>query len=188
MYIMKTYGFWALQVSILLVVLVLSMATYGASENTGDTAVLAATDEPAVLHADSGAPDPLQVHDVVNQERGHSSAVELAISERLSEVASARALDMKQEGYYAHEHPRKGTTFVDSLASAEYTHAFACENLNLTFSSNAHATVYDWMNSPAHKACLLHEGITHAGYASVALTVGVGQPTPYIVVAVYATE
>lgn len=187
---MKLYGFWAFQIGVLLIVLALSAVSFRVVETsrTLQTEVLAARDETVVLLQDDNAPDPLHVHKIVNEHRKQTLQKELIISQRLAEAAKRRAIDMQQARYYAHESPINNTTFVDTLRSLNYAYAFACENLNLTFSSNAYATVDDWMSSPAHKNCLMHESISSVGYASISLPTSDDQPIAYVVVAIYATE
>lgn len=189
---MKVFGFWLLQCSLLLVVILLSLASYELVEWPSDrsqdpTAVLAAVDQPVDFFSESDAPDPLLVHSIINEQRSESSHITLATHQKLALAAQQRALDMQRDGYYAHVNPATGGTFVDSLQEVDFTHSYACENLNLTFSDDPWATVEDWLQSPSHKACLMSDDVRYAGYASVPLRVP-GQQDAYIVVAVYANE
>lgn len=187
---MKAFGFWLLQCSLLFAVILLSLISYVIVEWPNDisqdrTAVLAAVDQPVDFFSQSDAPDPLLIHSIINEQRSESSHIRLATHQKLALVAQQRALDMQQDAYYAHINPATGGTFVDSLQDVDFTYSYACENLNLTFSDDARATVEDWLQSPSHKACLMSDDVRYAGYASVPLRVP-GQQDSYIVVAVYA--
>ena len=137
---------------------------------------------------DSTVPSVDEVFDKVNLERAKNGLEPLVKNSVLTEVALARARDMKSQNYYAHA-DKDGLYFYDMLVKQNYDIGFACENLDMSFSNKTSSYVADWMNSrKGHKECLLDSKITYAGYAL--FTYGDSEDssdeTAYLVVAVHA--
>lgn len=135
------------------------------------------------------APNPNQIFALVNAERMNAGLPELKPSRILAEVAELRAADMQRNSYYAHESP-EGLYYYDLLTGSDYGNNYSCENLDLRFDTNAGRYVSDWLNSPAHKKCLLSTDSSRAGYAAikVAPTAQSEDIPAYIVVAIHAAE
>lgn len=128
------------------------------------------------------------VFDKVNAQRAKNGLDPLVKNSVLTEVALERARDMNTNSYYAHE-DSKGLFFYDLIEQKNYPTGFACENLDMSFSSSTSSYVADWMNSRnGHRECLLDSKVTDAGYALVAYgdSTKPGDEKAYLVVAIHA--
>jgi len=162
------------------------------------------TSSPEVLSSDSRArvlsafaepsietptiPDVDDVFNKVNAKRVQANLNPLVRNSVLTELANERARDMSANEYYSHINGQ-GLYFYDLLKSKNYSVGFACENLDLSYSSSEASYVADWMNSNAgHRECLLNEKITDAGYALVSYIPNsrTSDEQAYLVVAIHA--
>lgn len=110
-----------------------------------------------------------EVFDKVNAQRVKNGVEPLIKNSVLTEIAQARARDMNAQNYYAHEN-KNGLYFYDLIKQKNYSVGFACENLDMSFSTSTSSYVADWMNSrDGHRECLIDNRITDAGYALVAI-------------------
>lgn len=91
-----------------------------------------------------------EVHRFVNEERKKAGLTELTYMPTLETSACAKANDMIQKNYWAHNAP-DGTEPWYFFQKAGVYYNKAGENLAYGF-SNSMAVVGGWMNSPAHKA------------------------------------
>jgi uncharacterized protein YkwD len=96
----------------------------------------------------------------VNQYRRENKYPELAWDEALAVFTQNRSLDMAKRNYYSHFDPVTGASFVNSAGRTP-----ACENLYVNKGGAAQSAVSGWINSPAHRTCILRD------YAKV---IGVG--------------
>lgn len=116
--------------------------------------------------SDASALDPHIIYDIVNQERTRRGLNPLAPHDALAELAERRVIEMRAEGYYAHENPATGLTYAELLRGEDYAYRLACENLNLVFHTDAEKTVQSWLTSPdGHRECLLHPDVAYVGFA-----------------------
>lgn len=189
---MKTSGFWAFQLVVLVGVVVsfftllysLDTSTAAPSEPSGE--VLADSDE-VFFQSEGDVVPALEVFEQINEQRDLADTESIVPSAVLAEEAKRRAAEMQRDGFYAHEHPETGMMFSDSLKQSGVTYGYACENLNLSFSTQAHLTVRDWLQSDAgHRECLLDEQVTHIGVATIDFPLSDDQ-SAYITVAIQAS-
>lgn len=136
-----------------------------------------------------GLPDPNAVFSKVNILRKASGLTPLSRDDRLTQLAEERALDMTQNKYYAHKGP-DGQFFDAKFRQSGYDFDYACENLDLEFTTTPDTFVQSWLTSKAgHRECLLNNRVTSAGYAVALINPGAGEDFPcYIIVAVHSTE
>ena len=106
-----------------------------------------------------------QVLELVNQYRAQYGLSALTLSSELSNVAQAKAQDMKDNNYFAHESPTYGTPF-EMMQSFGVTYRTAGENIAMGYSSPA-AVVEGWMNSEGHRANILNSSFTQMGLGYV---------------------
>jgi len=124
--------------------------------------------------------------DLVNQTRSANGASGLIRSPELDAIAEARALDMKSRVYYAHKSP-DGRYFNNLMDEKNLPYTFACENLNINESTDPDYFVKSWLNSPAHKDCMLKNSHVKAGYAVVDVPIKTNTSDHYsVIVAIYS--
>jgi uncharacterized protein YkwD len=118
-----------------------------------------------------------------NEERSAVGQHTLALNDKLSRAAQAKANDMAAKDYWSHTTPDGQEPWV-FVVNAGYEYKKAGENLAYGFRSSE-ATISGWMNSPSHKDNLLDSSYTEAGfgYANSSNYQGKGEVT--IVVAMY---
>ena len=76
----------------------------------------------------------------------------------LSSLAEKRTADMVERSYYSHQSP-DGLYFYDYAEIAGYS----CENLHLHPSTDIDQTLQQWLDSPAHRSCLLDPRLSRGG-------------------------
>jgi uncharacterized protein YkwD len=97
---------------------------------------------------------------LVNEERAKKGLAPLAADPELTQVARAHSKDMFARGYFAHISP-EGKTPFKRMDEANVKYTTAGENLALAHSlSIAHNGL---MNSPGHRANILHAGYGRVG-------------------------
>lgn len=101
--------------------------------------------------------------DYTNQNRLGSGLPKLSDNSELDKAAKAKADNMFQEDYWAHNSP-DGKTPWYFITSAGYNYVYAGENLARGFSS-AKEVVDAWMASPDHRANILSPNYRDAGFA-----------------------
>lgn len=125
-----------------------------------------------------------------NKERGTPNLPALRLDPTLTKQAQARADDMANRGYYAHQNP-EGLYYYDQLALTKFSHAYSCENLALDSSRSSQTYLNQWLNSTdGHKECLLNPSTTFVGYGVAKLSFGT-QTTDddsFVVVAIQASQ
>lgn len=102
----------------------------------------------------------------VNQARAKDGLSELAVSEKLTEVAEAKVNDMVAHNYFAHT-SSAGLTPWHWFELVGYDYKYAGENLAINFTT-AEAQQAAWMNSPTHKKNILNINYSEIGVAVAA--------------------
>jgi len=122
--------------------------------------------------------------DATNTQRVEASKADLQLNSQLSRAAQAKAEDMAARDYWSHTAP-DGQQPWSFITDSGYKYQIAGENLAYGF-VNSTDTVRGWMNSPEHRANLLHNSYRDVGFgvAHVSNYQGKGETT--IVVAMYA--
>ena len=82
----------------------------------------------------------------------------------LDQAAQAKLADMFARQYFAHESPT-GVGPGEVIQSAGFAYLTVGENLALGDFDNDEDLVQAWMNSPGHRANILHQTFTHIGVA-----------------------
>lgn len=118
-----------------------------------------------------------------NQARTQAGLSELTLNEKLNAAAYAKAKDMFEKNYWAHDSPT-GVKPWKWLADADYNYDFAGENLAKNY-INSRATLDAWLASSTHRANVLGKDYTDVGFAVVEDTLN-GKDTT-VVVAFYAS-
>jgi len=116
-----------------------------------------------------------------NQQRSTAGLPSVSANDQLSRAAFMKAEDMFKHQYWAHTSP-SGITPWQWFGKAGYNYVYAGENLAKDFGS-AGAVMTAWMGSPAHRANILSDHYTQAGFAVVDGTLN-GSPA-VLVVALY---
>ncbi len=113
--------------------------------------------------------DEQQMVDLVNAERVERGLNPLKVDMRLVKLARTKARDMIVNNYFDHQSPTLGSPF-DQMRAVGIDYAHAGENLAESSTvERAHAGL---MNSPGHRANILHDRYTHIG-------IGVVDGAPY---------
>lgn len=119
-----------------------------------------------------------KLYQLTNEQRQKNNLPPLSYNEKLSLAAAKKAQDMFTKNYWAHYAP-DGTTPWDFILNSGYQYEYAGENLakNFLFSNGV---VEAWMNSPTHRANILHKDYTEVGFAVVNGSLN-GEPTTLVV-------
>lgn len=102
--------------------------------------------------------------DLTNQDRLAYQAGTLTVNETLVSAAQAKANDMVQKQYFAHDSP-EGLDSWHWFEKEGYEFLYAGENLAVNFTDSAQVESA-WMNSPSHRANLLNDNFTEIGIAT----------------------
>lgn len=86
--------------------------------------------------------------------------------EKLNAAALAKAKDILEKQYFAHESPT-GVGASDLMAQAGYEYVIIGENLALGNFDSDQDVVSGWMNSPGHRANILNSKFTEIGVGAV---------------------
>ncbi len=116
--------------------------------------------------------------DLTNTDRAAYNLGTLAVNDKLTAAAQAKANDMAAKSYFAHTSPEG----IDSwywFKQAQYDFQHAGENLAVDFSDSADVE-RAWMNSPTHRDNILNGKYTEVGIAT-ALGTYKGNPTTFVV-------
>jgi uncharacterized protein YkwD len=125
---------------------------------------------------------------LVNQERTKRGLKPLKLNRRLSKAALRHAKDMVRKQYFAHD-SLSGLDFVDRIRKAGYfgKRSFPSLGEDLAYGSGElgtpRAIVQGWMESPGHRANILHKKFREAG-----IGVAIGDPGAGAEGATYALE
>jgi uncharacterized protein YkwD len=105
------------------------------------------------------------LYSLVNARRSTAGLSAYRWNDSLSSSAYAKAKDMCKKHYWAHTSP-DGLTPWTFIKASGYSYVNAGENLAADFSTDT-GVVKGWMNSPAHRANLLHGKFKEIGIASM---------------------
>ena len=112
------------------------------------------------FHADGLTPDERAVLELTNLERERAGLPALTADPRLCHAARQHTANMARHNVISHT--LAGTTFVDRLQLAGYTHTAAGENCAQGQATPA-AAVASWMLSPGHRSNILNPRYTEIG-------------------------
>lgn len=113
-----------------------------------------------------------------NEKRAENGLPSLSVSPELESAASAKAQDMFDKDYWAHNSP-DGTTPWYFIKNAGYNYVYAGENLAKGF-TDSHDVVNAWMASESHRENLLSANFKDVGFAVKAGRLG-GEDTFLVV-------
>lgn len=99
-----------------------------------------------------------------NDEREKNGLAKLELNAKLSSAAQVKIKDMFANQYFAHESP-EGKGPADLAMGAEYAYLMVGENLAVGNFGNDPKLVQAWMDSPGHRANILHKRFTEIGIA-----------------------
>lgn len=100
-----------------------------------------------------------------NLQREQNGLPPLLQQSQLDQAARLKLDDMFQKQYFAHESPT-GEGPGEVVAKAGFAYLTVGENLALGDFANDEDLVNGWMNSPGHRANILHQTFTHIGVAA----------------------
>lgn len=113
-----------------------------------------------------------------NARRKSQGLTPLTLNAKLSQAAAAKAQDMINKNYWAHNSP-SGSTPWDFILGAGYKYTVAGENLAKNFSTSQ-AVVDAWMQSPTHRENIVKSSYKEIGFAVVNGTLN-GEETTLVV-------
>ncbi|OHA04608.1 MAG: hypothetical protein A3B29_04465 [Candidatus Sungbacteria bacterium RIFCSPLOWO2_01_FULL_51_34] len=99
-----------------------------------------------------------------NEEQEHRGLVSLREVVALNALAETKARDMFRRGYFEHVSPTGEN--IGDLAVGRYEYVAIGENLALGNYRDDRDVVGAWMNSPGHRANILHAAFTEIGVAA----------------------
>lgn len=102
---------------------------------------------------------------LTNLARAQNGLPSLKINQELSSAAYAKAMDMFNKNYWAHNAP-DGTPPWVFISNAGYSYVFAGENLARDF-TNSEGVIEAWIASPSHYENLLRKEYQEIGFAIV---------------------
>lgn len=108
--------------------------------------------------------DEKSILDLVNAERSKNGLAGLTPDAKAMNSARAKAADMVNKNYFAHESPTYGSPF-DMMKEFGVTYKTAGENL--AGNSDNKAAVNAWMNSPGHRKNILNGSFNYTGIGVV---------------------
>ncbi len=100
---------------------------------------------------------------LTNKERQNIGVGSLVINDKLSQAASAKAQDMFEYNYWAHNSPTGKTPWV-FIRNSGYRYVYAGENLARGF-TRAEDAIKAWMESPDHRSNMLSSNYKDVGFA-----------------------
>lgn len=102
--------------------------------------------------------------DLANKDRSAEDLGNLTINPLLVAAAQAKADDMAEKGYFAHNSPEGKTSWV-WFKEVGYSFTYAGENLAVNF-SDSEDVERAWMDSPTHRANIMNGKFTEIGIAT----------------------
>lgn len=108
------------------------------------------------------ASDEVELLRMVNQERQAVGLAPLTLDQDLVHLARAKAWDIIDNNYFAHESPTYGSVW-DMMRRANIPFVYAGENL--ARAGNVWVVHYRLMNSSGHRRNILRDRYTHVGIA-----------------------
>ncbi len=108
----------------------------------------------------------LEVIQLVNEAREKEGLHPLKLNDRLMVVAEAKSQDMVDENYFSHTSPVYGG-MRDLFKAFDVNYRWAGENI-ATGQRTSESVVKAWMDSPGHRANILHPDFNQMGVGAVA--------------------
>jgi uncharacterized protein YkwD len=99
-----------------------------------------------------------------NKQREQNGLTELRVNEKLNAAAEAKLRDMFAQQYFEHNSPQ-GVTPADLIKQFSYAYVVVGENLALGNFKDDQVLVQAWMDSPGHRANILHHRFQEIGVA-----------------------
>lgn len=99
---------------------------------------------------------------LVNAERAKVGAKALALDETLNKVATVKAKDMAENGYFSHESPTYGSPFEMMRSFGVTQYRTAGENI-AAGQRSPEEVMESWMNSSGHRANILNTSYNKLG-------------------------
>lgn len=106
-----------------------------------------------------------EVLELVNKERAKVGAKALTLSDSLTNIATIKAQDMADKGYFDHTSPTYGSPF-DMLKRFGVQYSSAGENI-AAGQKDANEVMNSWMNSSGHRANILKADYEQIGIGYV---------------------
>ena len=106
-----------------------------------------------------------QVLNLVNQERAKQNLPALTLNQKLTNVATIKAKDMRDNKYFDHQSPTYGSPF-DMMKKFGVSYSYAGENI-AAGQKTASDVMNSWMNSSGHRANILNKNYTQIGIGYV---------------------
>jgi hypothetical protein len=103
---------------------------------------------------------------LINQERTNRNLSSLFTNQALLTAASEKSQDMLARGYFAHIDPDGNYVWPKIIAAGYTPYKILGENLAIDFST-AEGMIQAWLNSPTHRANLLHPDFVDQGLNAV---------------------
>lgn len=103
--------------------------------------------------------------EATNAQRALNGLIPLHSNEKLNKAAEVKLNDMFNGQYFEHNSP-DGKTPADVIKGANYEYIVVGENLALGNFKNDELLVEAWMNSPGHRANILHTKFQEIGVAA----------------------
>lgn len=100
-----------------------------------------------------------------NRQRAQEQLVPLRSNAALASAAMAKVEDMFAQQYFEHVAP-DGTDVADLIKATGYAYIVVGENLALGGYENDADLVQAWMDSPGHRANIMHDRFTEIGVAA----------------------
>lgn len=133
-----------------------------ASNGANDSSNLASHDNATGADHLESSEQAQAVLQLVNEERAKVGLKPLQLDGDLCKVATVKAKDMADNGYFSHDSPTYGTPFEMMRSFGVNDYRSAGENIAAGQKSAADV-MHSWMNSSGHKANILSESYTHIG-------------------------
>jgi len=99
---------------------------------------------------------------LTNKARSEAGVPDLKFAFQLGQSAQAYAEDLATQDFFAHK-GLDGSIYTSRIAAAGYRSTAVGENLIAGYTTAAQA-IQGWLNSPTHRANLLHESFTEVGF------------------------
>lgn len=118
------------------------------------------------LPTHGAAVDSQTLMNLINQERSQRNLTVLNANQALLKAAGEKSQDMIDRGYFSHIDP-DGNYIWPKIVAAGYTpYKILGENLALDFTTSE-GMIEAWLNSPAHRANLLHPDFVDQGLSAL---------------------
>lgn len=103
---------------------------------------------------------------LINEERGNRNLSTLLTNQSLLVAANQKSQDMIDRDYFAHVDPDGNYIWPKIVAAGYYPYKILGENLAVDFSTSE-GLIKAWIDSPSHRANLLHPDFVDQGLAAL---------------------